>query len=308
MHSKKESNSLVDIFSEYSPQVMSNGQIRMKCPFRENHADGSGMMSFFVSPDKNAYHCFSCGEHGNLIRLLTTIFKVNYFDAVSMVQLTDYKRDYKDFDLDVMWNTDILPKEFLDRHFTEKCLRHFRVGMTDRGSILIPYYTGSELVGYQERWYNGSRCVKNSKGFNKKEYLYNLDYSYDYVVLVEGQSDVWRVWQHGYNACALMGSSVSDEQIKLLSKFKKVYLALDNDDAGRRCTEMVYHLLKNYCEVLLVPYVTKDPGECRKYDWDLAFKSSTDYAVYSMEMTLGWDEYLDMRDDVLRGLKKSGYI
>lgn len=87
-----------------------------------------------------------------------------------------------------------------------------------------------------------------------------------------------------------------------------MYLALDNDDAGRRCTEMVYHLLKNYCEVLLVPYATKDPGECRKYDWDLAFKSSTDYAVYSMEMTLGWDEYLDMRDDVLRGLKKSGSI
>ena len=55
----RSKRSLMDIFADYSPKQMTNGQIRMECPFRENHEDGSGRISFFVSPDKNAYHCFT---------------------------------------------------------------------------------------------------------------------------------------------------------------------------------------------------------------------------------------------------------
>lgn len=297
----------MEIFDDFSPQLMSNGQIRMECPFRENHEDGSGKMSFFVSPDINAYHCFSCHSHGNLVRLLTTMFKVNYFEAISMVRLTDYKPEKKEFDLDIIWDMDNSPKEFLDRGYSKECLKHFRVGTTDEGAILIPYYKSfsppNDLVGYQERWYSPSRRVKNSKGFEKKSYLYNLDYSYDYTIVVEGQSDVWRVWQHGYNVCALMGSDMSSEQVRMLSKFKRVYLALDNDVAGRRGTEIAYHLLKNHCDVRLIPYTTKDPGECKsKSDWDIAFSANSDYVVYSMEMSMGWDDYLEMRDEVIAEL------
>ena len=42
---------LLEVFKDFNPQKMTNGQIRMECPFRENHPDGSGRMSFFVSPD-----------------------------------------------------------------------------------------------------------------------------------------------------------------------------------------------------------------------------------------------------------------
>lgn len=299
----------MDIFADFSPQLMSNGQIRMECPFRDNHTDGSGRMSFFVSPDINAYHCFSCQEHGNLVRLLTTMFKVNYFEAMSMVRLTEYKSEKREFSLDVMWDMNKPPNEFLERGYSKECLRHFRVGTTDKGSMLIPYYkdfnSPTDLVGYQERWYSPDRRVKNSKGFEKKSYLYNLDYSHKYVILVEGQSDVWRVWQHGYNACALMGSDVSSEQVEMLSKFKTIYLALDNDEAGRRGTEIAYSLLKNHCNVLLIPYETKDPGECKsRSEWIKAVNSSTDYVVYSMEMSMGWEGYLDMRDEVMEELKR----
>ena len=304
---KKELD-LMGIFAEYSPQRMSNGQIRMECPFRDKHPDGSGKMSFFVTPDMNAYHCFSCKSHGNLVRLLTTKFKVNYFDAVGMVRLTDYTPEKKEFDLDLMWDINETPKEFLRRGYTPECLRHFRVGTTEDGSILIPYYRNfnspTDLLGYQKRWYKGKdRRVKNSKGFEKRNYLYNLDDSYSYVVLVEGQSDVWRLYQYGYNACALMGSDISDWQIKELSKFDRVYLALDNDEAGRRGIEICNHFLKNLVEIFLVPYESKDPGECRQEDWVEAFENKTDYVVYSLEMSIGWDKYLDMRDEVIRELK-----
>ena len=304
------SRGLMEILSDFSPQLMGNGQLRMECPFRENHPDGSGRMSFFVTPDINAYHCFSCNCHGNLVRLLTTRFKVNYFEAVGMVRLTDYIPEKKEFDLDLMWDMNKSPKEFLKRGYTKDCLRHFRVGTTDSGSILIPYYSDfnhpDELLGYQERWYSGDeRRVKNSKGFDKKNYLYNLDLSHDYVILVEGQSDVWRLYQHGYNACALMGADISPWQIGKLSRFKTVYLALDNDEAGRCGVEKCNYLLKNYTKVMLVPYDTKDPGECKSRDeWANSFYSSTDYVVYSMEMSMGWEGYLDMRDEVISELKR----
>lgn len=305
----KAEKTLIDVFSEFSPQLMSNGQIRMRCPFRENHKDGSGNMSFFVSPDINAYHCFSCHSHGNLVKLLTTVFKVNYFEAVGMVRLTEYKPEKKEFDLDVIWDFSKAPKEFVHRGYTRDCLRYFRVGITDEGAILIPYYKDfkhpRELLGYQQRWYEPTRRVKNSKGFDKKSYLYNLDYSKDYTILVEGQSDVWRLHQFGYNACALMGSDISPEQVSLLSRFKRVYLALDNDIAGRRGTEICHSLLKNHCDVMLIPYDSDDPGNCTDKDsWDSAFRDSTDYVVYSMEMTLSWDGYLEMRDEVFEELKK----
>lgn len=305
---KESERTLTEIFSELSPRLMSNGQIRMQCPFRENHEDGSGMMSFFATPSINAYHCFSCGAKGSLIPLLTRRFDVNYFEAVGMVRLGDYTKKSEEFELDISWSINKLPKEFLKKGFSKETLKHFRVGLTDDGDILIPYYKDFNspitLLGYQRRWYYPERGVRNSRGFNKKEYLYNLDTSYSYVVVVEGQSDVWRLYQHGYNACALMGADISPWQVEQLAQFERVYLALDNDLAGRRATEIVYELLRNHTEIRLVPYTTKDPGDCiEKSEWESAFSNYSDYLEYSLTMTTEWDEYLDMKEEVLREVR-----
>lgn len=298
---------LIDVLGGYSPKLLSNGQIRMECPFRDNHSSGDGKMSFFLSPDKNCYHCFSCGAKGTVVRLLTTKFKVDYFSAVEMVNLTDYSRtDHEDFDLDITWSI-TPPEDFISRGFTHETLRHFRFGSSD-GWIIIPFYRDfnhpMELIGYQKRKNIPDRLVLNSKGFKKKTYLYNLDTSYEYVVVVEGYSDVMRLYQHGYNAVALLGADMSKWQAGQLSKFKRVYLALDNDIPGRRATEICYYLLKDSTSVLLVPYQTKDPGECKKKsEWVKSFKESSDYIEYSIEMTMGWDGYLAMREEVIRELK-----
>ena len=111
------------------------------------------------------------------------------------------------------------------------------------------------------------------------------------------------MYQHGYNVTALMGSSISDWQVEQLSKFKRVYLALDNDETGRRITEICYERLKNHTDVKLVPYITKDPGECKKDDWVSAFEGSTDYLTYSLEMTMNWDGYLDFREKILNEMR-----
>lgn len=299
-----ESKDLVDILSVYSPKLLSNGQIRMECPHRENHKDGSGKMSFFISPEINAYHCFSCKEHGNLVRLLTTHFHVNYFEVVKLVKLTDYVKEKKEFDLDIIWDVRP-PRPFLRRGFTRETLAHFKLGVSTDGWMIIPFYWAGKLIGYQKRKDSPDRVVINSEGFNKRTFLYNYSKKWDYVIVVEGYSDVMRLHQFGYNATAVLGATTTEEQAKLLSDFKKVYLAFDNDLAGRMATEQCYHQIKNHTEVELIPYTTKDPGECGdKAEWDEYFSQATSYAEYSLSMAMEWDGYLDLKEKVLQELER----
>ena len=55
----------------------------------------------------------------------------------------------------------------------------------------------------------------------------------------------------GYsNAVAIMGSSMSDEQVKLLStNFRYIALMFDADDAGERCTVDALMILPHYAYV-----------------------------------------------------------
>lgn len=293
---------LIHVVKDHNPQLMSNGQIRMECPFRENHTDGSGEYSMFLTPDINAYHCFSCGAKGNLAKLLNKKFDVNYFEALGMVNtLSLEKPTVKEFELEIVWNKK-LPKIFLDR-FPKEVLEHFKLGTTDDGWAIIPFYKDGNLVGYQKRKDKPDRIVLNSKGFVKKHYLYNYDDSYEYVVGVEGYSDVMRLFQYGYNATGLLGADASSYQAEQMAKFKRVYLAYDNDFAGRRATEIVYHQIKNNTDVRFVPYPTKDPDKCSKREWVRAFKNSTDYLEYTLAM-MELEYYEEMKEQVIKELKE----
>lgn len=293
---------LLKVLSEYSPKLLASGDIRMRCPFRENHKDGSGRMSFFISPEIGAYHCFSCGAKGSAVHLLTTKFGVPYFEAVEMVRLTEYHKEKVEFDLDMSWDIEP-PKSFLERGFTKDTLEHFRLGTSGDWDI-IPFYEDFShpvtLVGYQKRKDKPHRVVQNNRDFKKSSYLYNYDKGYEYTILVEGYSDVFRLYQYGYQAVALLGTSLSLEQINKLAYYKRIYLALDNDLSGRIATEKVVYFLQKHTELFLVPYTTKDPGECKiKTDWINSFKNSTDYLDYSIQMAMNWDGYIEMKEKAL---------
>lgn len=256
--------------------------------------------SFALEDNILTGNCFSCSAKGTIIRLLTTRFGIGYFKAVEYVRLTDHEVKKGKFELDISWNREV-PDSFLRRGFRKEVLEYFKLGTTKDGQTVIPFYEDfnnpETLKGYQLRTDGEKRFVRNSTNFDKKNYLYNLDTSYDYTILVEGYSDVFRLYQHGYNACATLGTSLSDEQAQKLYQFDKVYLARDNDLPGRIATEKDYNKLHKHVEVLLVPYQQKDPGACISPKvWRNAFNKSTDYFTYSYYMTMDWDGYLEMRE------------
>src|SRR5260370_20415490 len=106
------------------------------------------------------------------------------------------------------------------------------------GRVVIPIHNEKgELVAYAGRVVDSSEPrYKFPAGFHKGQVLYNLHrVTAPEVFIVEGFFDCMKVWQslHPFVA-ALMGSSLSEHQERLLLKhFKKVTLLLDGDTAGR---------------------------------------------------------------------------
>ena len=53
----------------------------------------------------------------------------------------------------------------------------------------------------------------------------------DYIIVTEGITDVWRL---GDDSCCTFGKNYKFQQIKLLKKYKKIYIFYDPDEAGQK--------------------------------------------------------------------------
>ena len=110
--------------------------------------------------------------------------------------------------------------------------------------ILIPIYYNKELVSWVGRSILNKKQLEELKipryknlsieqsVINSKTIFFNLDScNRDSVILVEGSFDVMRM---GDNTICSLGTSVTPEQqLFLASKFKKVFIAFDNEPGAQ---------------------------------------------------------------------------
>jgi DNA primase len=148
------------------------------------------------------------------------------------------------------------------------------------GRIYIPVYYEGRLVGCQGRYVGeltdkDTRWAKyyNLPGFQKSQYLYNLDRARQQAVaiLVEGVTDVWKLGPAGV---ALFGKHASTRQIQLISAFlhQKPFVVLLDGEADQEADRLYQQLkplaLAGLAKVQLPP--GRDPGSCtRKELWDI---------------------------------------
>ena len=71
---------IVDIISEYVHLKPAGKGFKGLCPFHEEKTP-----SFMVSPEKQLFHCFGCGEGGNVFNFLMKYEKLSFFEAVKML-------------------------------------------------------------------------------------------------------------------------------------------------------------------------------------------------------------------------------
>jgi DNA primase len=69
---------IVEIIGARVPLKKAGREFKACCPFHNEKTP-----SFWVSPDKQFYHCFGCGAHGTAIGFLMQYEKMEFFDAVA---------------------------------------------------------------------------------------------------------------------------------------------------------------------------------------------------------------------------------
>jgi DNA primase len=73
----RDANDIVDLITEYVPLKKRGKNYVGLCPFHAEKAP-----SFSVSPDKQMFYCFGCGEGGNVISFLMKHEKLGFSDAI----------------------------------------------------------------------------------------------------------------------------------------------------------------------------------------------------------------------------------
>jgi hypothetical protein len=162
------------------------------------------------------------------------------------------------------------------REIPEPTLAKFHVGYADHDDdwhyyqrIILPVFWDSQLVAWQARrlWPDDPDKAKYkfSPDPPRDRILYcdPQALNSDHIVLVESIMSVLR-HDHHLPMAAFMGADVTDMQLKLLHRFERVYLALDNDKAawqalagrrnkrGRNTSVGIIERLRPYTEVFVV--------------------------------------------------------
>ena len=133
---------------------------------------------------------------------------------------------------------------------------------------------GSRVLDKSEPKYMNS---PETPVYSKRRVLYGLNLAKKSkrpnIILCEGNLDIVTLHQAGFdNAVASMGTALTPEQIRLLSRFtKELILCYDNDNAGKIATEKALQLLNNSeftVRVLQLPKRRNENGELVKQDAD----------------------------------------
>ncbi|WP_066495393.1 DNA primase [Abyssisolibacter fermentans] len=76
----KENNDIVEVISDYIELNRAGANYKACCPFHKEKTP-----SFMVSPTKQIYHCFGCGEGGDVISFISKYLNVDFVEAAKIL-------------------------------------------------------------------------------------------------------------------------------------------------------------------------------------------------------------------------------
>jgi twinkle protein len=158
----------------------------------------------------------------------------------------------------------------VDRGLMAATVSAYRVAASeDDDEIVFPYLRDGELLNVKylklERP-DGKKIVRQEK--DAEPCLFGWQAIPDNartVVLTEGEIDAMTWWQMGYPALSVWSGAGNvqwiDNEYENLARFDSIYLAFDNDDAGKKGAALVIDRLgRDRCYVITTPH--KDANEC----------------------------------------------
>ncbi len=166
--------------------------------------------------------------------------------------------------------------------------------------IRIPYYCLDGTVAPRYRL-RTALVAKEGSRWNKEPgdiLPYGLERLKDarqasFLILVEGESDCWTLWYHGFPALGLPGADMTNKlQREHVAGIKQLYVVREPDAAGSTFVEGIARLLtlwnwEGTASVVSLPNA-KDTNELHQQDWKgfkAAFHQALDqaYPLYRLE-------------------------
>ena len=125
---------------------------------------------------------------------------------------------------------------FSTRGISLPTLQRARV-TTEPGWIKFNYYINDELINIKYR--NGKKNFRIEKGAELVWYNYDALLNYDSVIICEGEIDVLSYMEAGFNNAISVPNGANnfsflDSSIDHFDNMEKIYLSVDNDEAGQK--------------------------------------------------------------------------
>lgn len=304
----KEAIDIVDVISDFVELKRSGQSYKALSPFTNEKTP-----SFFVSPSKDIFKCFSTGKGGDAISFIMELEGLSYTETLrylaqkygieiqetedsdevkaqrsqreSLFIILNYAKEYfKHTLLESEEGRSIGMSYFKERGFHKKTIEDFDLGYSTSEwdgllkDALKNQYSKDLLekagliIAKENKAYDrfrdrvifpihnltgrviafGARTLKSDKKipkylnspetdvYHKSKVLYGLFQARnevrnkDQCILVEGYTDVLSMHQAGItNTVASSGTSLTDEQIKMISRYtKNITVLFDGDEAG----------------------------------------------------------------------------
>ncbi len=234
-----------------------NNEIQLHCPaHKERTGKEDNNPSFWINGENGLFICFSCQWKGGLQTLVnylgigigtqveidTTVSRL----AAKIKQLVEGDKPkqeelppihesmlhaFKEVPADICLKRGLLP---------ESVAKYGVKWNANQGNWIIPIRDPmtKKLLGWQEKGHR-TRFFRNTTGVKKSEALFGYEhYKGGDMIIVESPLDVIRLASLGIEGgVATYGCAVSDTQWSMIRGATRPIFALDNDDAGRTCTE-----------------------------------------------------------------------
>lgn len=257
--------------------------------------------SWWINLDTGMHICFSCGYKGNLLHLICDVqgfYLPSWNDSYDYDYKTaeEWLKTVAEVSMEVLAErlanipTYIheLPKPvpmsearlaiFVDPSQDELDKRNITLESAQVYGVLWdsvkknwilplrePHF--NNLMGWQEKGTINRTFMNRPAGLQKSKTLFGIENQNELcTIVVESPLDCLRLYSVGVvGAVAICGSSVSEEQIRLLRYSQKVIVAFDNDAAGNKASKEILKLARKYnLNLFFFNYGSssaKDPGE-----------------------------------------------
>lgn len=266
-------------------------EIKAECPFKELHeAQTDNNPSLTVNLAKGVYYCNSCHSKGNIHTMYKHLYGLSneeaWFqlgDALKIPRPDGTKPARPDIEVGLVQEyhkrlmgltgpiRDMLRER---RGLTDETLRRFQLGW-DGERITIPIYDEfNTLVNFRRyKWNSNDDQWKVLNYVDEYNNSYGevrifgvdevVDPTVEYIVWAEGELDRICAEQHGFHAaCATSGAGTwKPEWTRLFRNKKRVYLAQDNDEAGRIATQKLCEKLYRVVDVYVINWPDDFPNK-----------------------------------------------